>query len=78
MFDLMVHHRDAKSGKITRETPYRCEIHKGVRYFARDGKWFTEAGEECGAPGESASTPAPSHFTRSAVAAQISAPNPKA
>lgn len=45
-FDHMVHHRDPKTGKIVRETPYSMECHGPIKFYRRDGKCFDGAGNE--------------------------------
>lgn len=46
-FDLTVHHRSPKDGHITRVTPYKMVVEKGVgKYFVRGGKKYWENGEE--------------------------------
>lgn len=50
-FDLVVQHRDSKSGRVVRENPYRMIAHEGVQYFERPkhsgNLWFLN-GEPAG------------------------------
>jgi hypothetical protein len=70
-FDHWVHHRDKKTGKITRTNLYSMECHREIKFYRRDGKCWDAAGKEIpdpklvGQPGGS--------YTRSvtAVAAQM-------
>ncbi len=77
-FDHTVHHRDKKSGKIARVTPYSMECHKDLKIYRRDGKCFDGAGREIADPKLVGSVPAPGTqpFTRSQAAAAAPSPAP--
>lgn len=66
-FDHTVHHRDKKTGKISRVDAYSLEIHMGQRVYRRDGKCFDGAGVEIADPKHVSKTDGAS-FTRSPVA----------
>lgn len=71
-FDLKVHHRDPKSGKITRENLYAMECHGAVKFYRRDGKCFDAAGVEIEDPKANGKLEgimlSQQPFTRSAIA----------
>jgi hypothetical protein len=45
-FDLTVHKRDPKTGRVVEVRPYRYVVSKEGSYFERDGKRFDGAGNE--------------------------------
>jgi len=50
-FDLIVQHRDKKTGRVVSENPYRMRKHEGVSYFERpkgSGNLFFENNEPAG------------------------------
>ncbi len=50
MFDLKVHHKDLKTGKILRSTPYKLTITKNGSVYTRDGVDYYESGEAINKP----------------------------
>lgn len=45
-FDLTVDHRDPKSGRIIKHTPYTCYQKSGLgQVYLRDGVFYTESGQ---------------------------------
>lgn len=55
-FDLTVHHRDPKSGRIIETTPYVRHANSDGVVYERDGLYYTESGH-----------PAPSDLVRRVV-----------
>lgn len=54
--DLTVHHRDARTGRITKVTPYKMRAVHGVQYFEYpigSGNLWYKNGEEAGRAGDS-------------------------
>jgi len=50
-FDLRVHIRDKKTGRLTHAQPYRMKVEKGQERFERpvdSGNWWTRDGEPIG------------------------------
>ena len=45
MFDLKVHHKNPKTGKMERVTPYKLRITTQGKVFIRDGIEYYESGE---------------------------------
>ena len=66
-FDHTVHHRNKKTGKIDRVTPYSMECHMGIRIYRRDGKVYDGAGVEIADPKLVGKTEGAA-FTRSPIA----------
>lgn len=48
-FDLKVHHRDAKSGRITEVTAYTRHVNSDGVVYERDGLYYTESGHPASA-----------------------------
>lgn len=45
-FDTMVHHRDPKTGQISKKTPYTLRVVNGQQRFIRDGVEFYPNGKQ--------------------------------
>ena len=48
-FDLTVHHRDPKSGRITEVTPYVRHANSDGVVYEREGLYYTESGHPASA-----------------------------
>lgn len=48
-FDLMVHHRDSKSGRITETSTYTRHVNSDGVVYERDGLYYTESGHPASA-----------------------------
>jgi hypothetical protein len=43
-FDLRVHVRDPKSGRVAKSNPYRYHVGRDGTFYERDGVWYTPDG----------------------------------
>lgn len=48
-FDLVVHHRDPKSGRITESKPYTRHANSDGVVYEREGLYYTESGHPASA-----------------------------
>jgi hypothetical protein len=65
-FDLIVHKRDVKTGRIVEVNPYTLEINQGVQIYTRAGKKYYPNGDLV--PGQKPDEKAPVHKEPNAVA----------
>lgn len=49
-FDKLVHHRDGKTGKIVRTTPYKLHVTKKGALYHQNGEYFHPNGDVCKEP----------------------------
>ena len=45
MFDLKVHHKNPKTGRVERSTPYKLRVSPQGKIYTRDGIDYYESGE---------------------------------